>query len=293
MSAQAEDANLDCGFKFQPCTGSNAALWLCVDCSTRICDGCWPLVPGHRDGAIARDGQPHEKTEVFRHGRLREILNPPVSEDELERLHEADIETTWFGRPASSRKMRQRATNLMAGIRKNRDGEQCLSDGGIYNSLIAECPSKDGIRYPQLVSFIGQTNTGKSTLIKMLIQQAEARSTITSQPIYATPVIGSSIHGCLPTSADVHLYADPGTYATQTPLFYADAEGLDAGEDPPIGSASRRKSKRHNIRGGSKRILEWANTSERRERGFIVSELYPRLLYTFSDVVVFVLRNEK
>jgi hypothetical protein len=101
-TAQPQDNNQDCGFRFQPCTGSSAGLWWCVDCSTRICDGCWPVVPGHRDGATARDGQPHEKTDSRRHDRLREILNPPVTEDELERLHAADLETTWFGKLASS-----------------------------------------------------------------------------------------------------------------------------------------------------------------------------------------------
>jgi hypothetical protein len=101
-TAQPQHCNQDCGFKFQSCTGSSAGLWWCVDCSTRICDGCWPGVPGHRDGATARDGQPHEKTDSRRHDRLREILNPPVTEDELERLHAADLETTWFGKLASS-----------------------------------------------------------------------------------------------------------------------------------------------------------------------------------------------
>jgi hypothetical protein len=181
----------------------------------------------------------------------------------------------------------------MTGIRENRYEDPYLTDGGIYNSLIAQCPSQDGPKYPQLVSFIGQTNTGKSTLIKMLIDLAEVQSNLNPQPHFATPVVGSSIHNCLPTSADVHLYADPRTYSSQTPVFYADPEGLDAAEESPIGAASRRKSKKRGIRGGSKRLLEWADTPERRERPFIVSELYPRLLYTFSDVVVFVLRNEK
>lgn len=39
--------------------------------------------------------------------------------------------------------------------------------------------------------------------------------------------------------------------------------------------------------------IEWANTEESRQREYAVRELYPRLLYTFSDVVVFVLRNPK
>jgi hypothetical protein len=226
---------------------------------------------------------------------LREILNPPVTENELEQLHEADVATTWFGKSASSRNTKEFASNMLltAGISKNRYHQPCLLDGGIYNSLIAQCPIQDNTKNPQLVSFIGQTNAGKSTLIKMLIDHAQTQSNIASHQTYATPVAGSAIHSRLPTSADVHLYADPKTYCSPTPLFYADAEGLDAGEETPIGAPSRRRSKLHGIRGGSKRILAWADTAESRERPFIVSELYPRLLYTFSDVVVFVLRNEK
>jgi GTPase SAR1 family protein len=144
-----------------------------------------------------------------------------------------------------------------------------------------------------LASFIGQTNAGKSTLIKMLIDHAETQSNPASRLSYASPVVGSSIHSRSPTSADVHLYADPTAYSSSKPLFYADAEGLDAGEETPIGAPTRRKSKLHRTRGGGKRILEWALTAEQRERHYIVSELYPRLLYTFSDLVVFVLRNEK
>ena len=181
----------------------------------------------------------------------------------------------------------------MTGIGRNKNGQPFFTDGGIYNSLIAECPSQDGTKYPQLVSFIGQTNAGKSTLIKMLIDHAEAKSNLSSQPHCATPVVGSSIHRHTPTSADIHLYADPKTYLSPTPLFYADAEGLDAGEANPIGASSRRKNRRRTIRGGGKRTLVWADTPKRQERPFIVSELYPRLLYTFSDIVVFVLRNEK
>lgn len=179
------------------------------------------------------------------------------------------------------------------GIGRNRDGQPFLTDGGIYNSLVAGCPGQDGVKYPQLVSFIGQTNAGKSTLINILIDREELQTGPGSQLLHATPVVGSSIHRQLPTSADVHLYADPNTYSSRTPLFYADAEGLDAGEGTPMGASVRRRSRTRGIRGGSKRLLRWADNPDRQQRGFIVSELYPRLLYTFSDVVVFVLRNEK
>ena len=47
-----------------------------------------------------------------------------------------------------------------------------------------------------------------------------------------------------------------------------------------------------NFRGVTWKIL-WAQEAHRRSREFIVENLYPRLLYTFSDIVVLVMRNAK
>lgn len=43
----------------------------------------------------------------------------------------------------------------------------------------------------------------------------------------------------------------------------------------------------------SQREITWATTPEKRTREFAVTNLYPRLLYTFSDIVVFVLKNPR
>lgn len=133
----------------------------------------------------------------------------------------------------------------------------------------------------------------------MLIDLQEPNETPNTKPSFPSPVVGSVLHDRLPTSADVHLYADPKTYPDLTPLLYADCEGLDAGEELPLGAAGRRtasidaKRSSSRLTPGRTRKLEWANTEERRTRQFAVTELYPRVLYTFSDVVVFVLRNAK
>ena len=110
----------------------------------------------------------------------------------------------------------------------------------------------------------------------------------------------------VPTSGDVHLYSDPQSANSHHPILYADCEGLDGGEREPIGSRFRKKEKIHN--GGrigsfernvqkvlhtSEREITWANTATRRSRNFAVSHMYPRLLYTFSDVVIFVLKNPR
>ncbi|KAI2469690.1 hypothetical protein F4781DRAFT_431214 [Annulohypoxylon bovei var. microspora] len=152
---------------------------------------------------------------------------------------------------------------------------------------------------------------------------------------FPSPVTSSS-NDRVPTTGDVHLYADPSSYYTKGPVLYADCEGLDGGEAIPRGLRHRAKEKsdqgpevgvscprigwasyqppinRNNIqstnrnsvhiepkrkiqknRHSSRRDIVWAITPETKKREYAVTQLYPRLLYTFSDVVVFVLRNPR
>lgn len=88
------------------------------------------------------------------------------------------------------------------------------------------------------------------------------------------------------------------------PILYADCEGLDGGEREPVGTRFRKarpSSPDARIRSSaprplyvSSRELIWASEdSSRRTRNFAVANLYPRLLFSFSDTVVFVLRNPR
>jgi hypothetical protein len=141
------------------------------------------------------------------------------------------------------------------------------------------------------------SDAGKSTLIKMLIELAQSRQTHSNDYPFPSPVPG--VRGATTTtSADVHLYPDPDSYFHARPCLFADCEGLGAGEILP--RALRREvlfgeRRRFAISGGRIRSLKWAemNPETRNQRGYIVSELYPRLLYTLSDVVVFTLRSLK
>lgn len=146
----------------------------------------------------------------------------------------------------------------------------------------------------------------------MLIDHKEDTNGAPDGDRFPSPVSGN-INDNVPTSGDVHLYSDPASYYSSMPMLYADCEGLDGGENVPRGARYKQRDviavparspttrldpgrpgeKTHKIAHSSQRDLSWATTPETRKREYAVTQLYPRLLYTFSDVVIFVLRNPK
>ncbi|KAK5133613.1 hypothetical protein LTR08_007561 [Meristemomyces frigidus] len=255
----------------------NQPAWHCVDCDSSYCNDCWPRQGPHKPKKKGRDGVPHEKTDLQVVKKLKDILHPTRKANEIQKLHDDDESTRWFG------------------VARDLTGRPNFEDYGRYATLMSSMSLET--RYPQLVSFIGITNAGKSTLIKMLINQNPEMAIPANQSMFPSPVVGSVVNDTLPTSGDVHLYADPATHAEQLPILYADCEGFEGGERTPLGARrSRRDTGRDETAKSShvhSRLIEWANTEESRQREYAVTALYPRLLYTFSDVVVFVLRNPK
>ena len=148
----------------------------------------------------------------------------------------------------------------------------------------------------------------------MLINHQDMKVNPTANARFPSPVVGS-VNDSIPVSANVHLYADPHTISTDTPVLYADCEGLEGGESAPKAeafksqerslevysprgfpseSSARKRERRYRKGKGAPRKIAWAlGDKEKSKREYAVTELYPRVLYTFSDVVVFVLRNPK
>ncbi|KAI0005731.1 FabD/lysophospholipase-like protein [Xylariaceae sp. FL0662B] len=263
----------------QPCQtcGTNAEkTFTCIQCNNlAFCEICWPKWILHVPGAVGWNGKPHEKADPVVVHRLRQILEPTRTEAEHEYELLEDQDTTWFG------------------FGRDASGHPVFHDYGRFAAIMSETLTDGTVeRYPQLATFIGETGAGKSTLIKLLIELHDLTSPHASK--YYAPVT-SSHHDRIATTGDVHLYADPSTLSSSHPLLLVDCEGLSGGEAMP-------KQLRHHMSGSSSasttkysspRKIVWADTPHTQKREFAVSQLYPRILYTFSDVVIFVLRNPR
>ena len=93
---------------------------------------------------------------------LWDVFNPPSESKVLKPLHELDKKTKWFG------------------VRCHHgDSRRILQDYGRYATLMMDLTRQrttNEAQYPQLVSFIGVTNAGKSTLVKLLMLLMELQS---------------------------------------------------------------------------------------------------------------------
>ena len=122
-------------------SGPSVRRSLCIHCSGSIyCDECWNNQVPHGPGKVYTDGLPHEKVDKQIYERLKAILQPSEDTHVLSQLHIEDEDTTWFG------------------IEKDGSGAPIFQDCGRYAALMAETKQPNsGVRYPQLVSFVGQT----------------------------------------------------------------------------------------------------------------------------------------
>jgi hypothetical protein len=140
---------------------------------------------------------------------------------------------------------------------------------------------------------------GKSTIIKMLMNYTQ--DGVYNPRGYPAPVPGL-VGDNISTTGNVHLYADMQTYDSKQPILYADCEGLAGGGNRPRGLVRweglesvkhPRTYVKQNLRALTRLKLKWADIPSRSRREFAVTNLFPRILYTFSDVVVFVLREAR
>lgn len=66
-----------------------------------------------------------------------------------------------------------------------------------------------------IVSFFGDTGTGKSTIIQNLIRNLSVAE------MFDVPVVGAASVSEMSTSGGIHVYRDPGTFTDGRPIVYA------------------------------------------------------------------------
>ncbi|KAF4334927.1 calcium-independent phospholipase a2 [Fusarium beomiforme] len=254
----------------------------------------------------------------------RYLLRPPSPTSRPE-LHADDVTCSWIGVP----------------VFQSVDRPQ-IHIWSRLQDLLQMSRTTRKRQYPNLISFIGDTGSGKSTLIRTMIKMA--RPEMPSEE--SVPVPGLPEDRFVSTSSDIHAYADPLTLSSRSPMVYVDSEGF-VGSDRPVSqeivtalsepgwllqckfgsnAAEHRvqtvyqerqdrllKKVNQFLDGAENRInVDWGRldypdprssvvprTSTGRRlcrvqhntRKLIVSHLYPRVLYGFSDVVCFVTTN--
>jgi hypothetical protein len=224
---------------------------------------------------------------------FKEIVNPQWTDEKRQQQHKRDMLTLWFS------------------VDSGDNGELRLEEFPRFSRLVEDHQRKHGWKspcYAQLVSFIGNTGAGKSTLIRVLMQRPWDLGHLgaVEKPSVCFPIAGRR-ESTVPTSGDVHLYAAPHTDAAQEwrLLLYADCEGFHGGSQPPAALKVKQhafaelreaiKVRTASSVGWVREALSFLNRSCRwtlnlnGDREDAVRELFPRLLYNFSDVVVHVI----
>lgn len=126
------------------CNNSAAETYFCRQCDSHFCNRCWNRQASHLAGKLAVDGLPHEKIDIRIATRLERILNSHNGPREQDALHQDDETTIWFG------------------INSDYADVPTFQDYQRYTNLMLEHMSaRHGTRYPQLVSFVGQTGRAR------------------------------------------------------------------------------------------------------------------------------------
>jgi hypothetical protein len=122
------------------CSQPEQLNYFCIDCDSSFCKDCWFKAKAHAPGKVNRDGMPHEMINRQVAARLREIFTPSSDPILQRKLHQTDAGTVWFG------------------ITRSISGSPILQDYRRYSTIMRESSTGEyEQRWPQLVSFVGQT----------------------------------------------------------------------------------------------------------------------------------------
>ncbi|KAL4987485.1 hypothetical protein BDW68DRAFT_177857 [Aspergillus falconensis] len=240
-------------------------------CDERFCDVCFSFhlerVPKHR-----KAGGKFERAWKWATGTAGHLADLT----HFDQFFKQDEGAKWFGLHVE--KIDQ--TRVSRIIETPRFNE--LMEGSVH-----ALPGSPSRQFPSLITFVGDTGAGKSTIIRSLIW-CSAESITRSIDDCEAPIPApkdASETAMTSTSGEVNLYPDPATYGTDTPRMYADCEGFQ-GTHP---MAAKYQDKWHTK--GRQYPVAPARGGDAVDRVAAVQGIYPKFLYIFSDVICIVTRN--
>lgn len=159
MSSPGADSYFQEPCEDDSCRDNGRLTLYCEKCECSFCDTCWDKQTPHKPKKRGLVGHAHEKIDRLVVERYQDIFEPPSSIDEQDALKKDEEDATWFG------------------IGHNRAGDPVFEDYGRYTTLMAESllPILK-VRYPHLVSFIGQTGTSSQLCLLFLTFLTNTRS---------------------------------------------------------------------------------------------------------------------
>ncbi|OAQ83700.1 patatin-like phospholipase domain-containing protein [Purpureocillium lilacinum] len=276
-----EDLDRPCSYcKEQPAALNTAELHWCKGCKKTICKRHWFNEIPHELGSAE-----HVR---LRPADIRELISAAWAASEVKK-RDAPGEQDWLSDATGTNELwtlQGREASLWFGIdtasRKSFVNQELPID-----LLRGSSETRFGNQFPCIVSFLGSTGAGISSLIKGLNTLDSP-----SESDMENPVAAHSGRVKLANSG-VHLFADISTALSDRPLLYADCEGL-FGENPTASGELDEfvAESIDSLRQIGKWITRPFSCNHRfLEREDFVQDEYPRILYPFSDILCYVVQQ--
>ena len=151
--SEQDSESLDATELSTECAGcrSGADVKWCNRCDTTFCDNCWGKQVAHKRAQTA-----HQKTDL----QIRDVLKAISCQSERcqEYAHLSACSSKWFGVNCNERGVSLSASSRLRDLTIDADFRQS--------------------QYPALISFIGETGAGKSTIISALMKVCRIKTDI-------------------------------------------------------------------------------------------------------------------
>jgi hypothetical protein len=179
-------------------------LVFCRECKRTFHERCWPNYEDHIESDFTL--KPCEKfTNLKVHIWIAHLHTSQLEKKGLLRELLKDRSHRWIGIPETSEYSDYHPDLLLYGALT----KQFTRAPQILERLR---PRK---QHPRVISLIGDTGMGKSTIVKNLIRH------LSSSRLFETPVTGSGSESQSSTSGGVHIYTDPRSFSSERPIIYA------------------------------------------------------------------------